>query len=209
MIARVDKVFTGICLVAAFFALAGFLHDPTRGEPSGWIIAFGLALGVVVAGASILALIVRLSIRIYRGPARSFLLRKDGVVVVAVFGHLPVWGKLLSLSSAETSVVGAKRFSLLADGRGLSFRRSGPRSDEIAFLGWSRIVSVVPTVIEYRSRTSNGISVTAAGPDGNSSIDFTCARMGATNIYGRQSWGELQELCLRISAQSTDAENAR
>ena len=199
MIAKVDRVFTGICVVVGFFVLVGFLHDPTRGEPWGWIIAFGLAAGLFAAGALVLGLIALLAIRIYRGPPRSFSVRKDGSVVVTAFGHLPVWGKLLPLSSAETSAVGAGHFSLLADRRGLSFRRNGKHAGEIAFVGWSRVVSVIPVVITHGSRRSNGISVTAAGPGGNSSIGFTCARTGVFNVYGRQPWDELQEVCRRVS----------
>jgi hypothetical protein len=207
MIKKLDKVFTGICLVVGFFVLAGVFHDSAVGEPWGWIAAFGLSAGAFAAGAVALALasllLVYLPIRLVKGPAGSFRARSGGGIAIAAFGHRSMWGKLLSLGSADTSVIGTGHFSLVVDGRGLSFRRSGMEPDEIALVRWSQVESVAPAVITDGARRSNGISVTVIEPDRKSTIEFTCARTGVMNVYGRQPWRELEELCGRMWALKT------
>ena len=207
MIKKLDKVFTGICLVVGFFVLAGLFHDPTIGEPWGWIAALGLSVGAFAACAVALVLasllLVYLPIRLVKGAAESFRVRSGGGIAIAAFGRRSMWGRLLSLGSADTSVVGTGHFSLVVDDRGLSFLRSGAEPDEIALVGWSQVESVAPAVIIHGARRSNGISVTVIEPDSKFTLEFTCARTGLMNVYGRQPWRELEELCGRIWALNT------
>ena len=213
----VSRIHTGIGLVAGYFVLAGALHDPSIDEPWGWVAAFGLAAAVFVAGALalmlasmlVLALLVYLPNRISRVPGRSFRVASDGGLVIAVFGYRSTWGKLLSLGSADTSVIGTGHFSLVVDDRGLSFQRTGQQTGEIAFVDWSRVKSVDPAVIVFGRQSSNGIAVTVAGPERGLSIEFTCARLGMMANYGRQPWDELQELCDRILAKGIEANHPR
>ena len=144
-----SRILTGIGIAAGYIVLAGAVRDPSVDEPWGWVAALGLAAAVFVAVALalmlaatlVLALLVYLPNRISRGPGRSFRVASDGGLVIAAFGYRSTWGKLLSMGSADTSVIGTGHFSLVVDDRGLSFRRTGQQTGEFAFVDWSRVSS--------------------------------------------------------------------
>ena len=209
MTKNLSAAVTGICGLVGVFVLAGIFHEPTLGEPWGWVVALGLSVVVIVIGAVVLGLLVYVPVRVSRGPARSYRVPRDGGIVITAFAYPQTWGKLLALAPAASTTDVAGHFSVVVDGRGLSFRRSSEEPDEIVFVGWSRIESVVPTVIADGSRRHNGISVTVIGSDRNSSLDFTCARVGLLGIYGRQPRHELQDLCRLIGSQRTEVDHAR
>ena len=212
-----SRILVGIGLVVGYFVLVGAVRDPSVDEPWGWIAALGLAaaifvavaLALMLAATLLLALLVYLPNRIAGGPDQSFRVASDGGLVIAAFGYRSTWGKLLSLGSADTSVIGTGHFSLVVDDRGLSFRRTGQQTGEFAFVDWSRVKSVDPTVIVFGRQSSNGIAVTVVGQERGLSIEFTCARLGMMANYGRQPWDELQELCDRILAKGIEVNHPR
>jgi len=197
-----SRVATGVCVVAGVFVLAGIFHDPAIGEPWGWLVAFVLAAGVLAAAPLAFVVLVYLPRRVVRGPARSFRVLGDGAIGISAFAYPPMWARLRSLASAGAFVGGTGHFSLTVDSRGLDFRVGGRHGEEIAFVGWSSVRSVSPTVIVHRSRRLTGVSVTFLGTDKPPSLDFACAREGAIGVFGHQTQDELEELCRLISAQA-------